>query len=244
MYLGGGLLTEGSRGARSTPLATTSPSSWGTGTPFDLAQVRRAVHATKITTQMAADAYLAALASPDPGQNQRPTAAAAEKLGASRGHISRLLSQARREGIEGLGPQRAATAQGGEGLMATPKKITLADGSVRYRIMFDIGRVGVIDEVTGEPKISKDGKPVTKRRQLTKTYDKKKDAQAELDRVAHQREQGHLRAAVEAHAGRDAGRLAGVRDLREGGGHPQQLRARAAARPGAAGEAPRPVDHA
>lgn len=81
---------------------------------FDFAQVRRAVHATKITTQMAADAYLAALASPDPGQNQRPTAAAAEKLGASRGHISRLLSQARREGIEGLGPQRPPRRKEGQ----------------------------------------------------------------------------------------------------------------------------------
>ena len=73
---------------------------------LDFAQMRRAVHATKITTQMAAEAYLAALASPDPGQNRRPTAAAAEKLGASRGHISRLLTQARREGLPGLGPSR------------------------------------------------------------------------------------------------------------------------------------------
>lgn len=82
---------------------------------LDFAQMRRAVHATKITTQMAADAYLAALASPDPEQNRRPTAAAAEKLGASRGHISRLLTQARREGLPGLGPSRAPRAGKGSG---------------------------------------------------------------------------------------------------------------------------------
>ena len=111
-YLGGGLVTKEIGRTENTvryelPI---TPADWD-----DFAQVRRAVHASKITTQMAADAYLAALASPDPSQNQRPTAAAAEKLGASRGHISRLLSQARREGIQGLGPQRPPRAKKGAG---------------------------------------------------------------------------------------------------------------------------------
>jgi hypothetical protein len=71
---------------------------------LDIAQLRRA---TRLTPELAAEAYKEALASADPEQNQRPTAAAAEKLGASRGHISRLLTEARRAGIEGLGPGRA-----------------------------------------------------------------------------------------------------------------------------------------
>lgn len=75
---------------------------------FNFGQMRRAVHATKITPEMAAEAYLEALASPDPEQNRRPTAAAADKLGASRGHISRLISEARKNGIPGLGPGRPA----------------------------------------------------------------------------------------------------------------------------------------
>lgn len=110
-YLGGGLLAkEAGRTDRTVAYDfPVVPDEWES---FDFAQVRRAVNTSKITTRMAADAYLAALASPDPAQNQRPTAAAAEKLGASRGHISRLLSQARREGIEGLGPQRAPRRKG------------------------------------------------------------------------------------------------------------------------------------
>lgn len=58
--------------------------------------------------------------------------------------------------------------------MSEPKKITLGDGSIRYRIVFDAGR----DPETG------------RRRQLTRTFGKKKDAQAELDRVGHQRAEG------------------------------------------------------
>ena len=104
-YRGGGLLWK-EAGRTEHTVGYDLPVMPGEWESLDFAQVRRAVHTTKITTQMAADAYLAALASPDRAQNQRPTAAAAEKLGASRGHISRLLSQARREGIAGLGPQR------------------------------------------------------------------------------------------------------------------------------------------
>ncbi|HMH92222.1 MAG TPA: hypothetical protein VK586_14195, partial [Streptosporangiaceae bacterium] len=72
---------------------------------FDIAQVRKA---TRLTPELAAAAYREALASADPDVRQAPTAATAKKLGASRGHVSRLLTQARRDGIEGLGPGRPA----------------------------------------------------------------------------------------------------------------------------------------
>lgn len=70
------------------------------------AEMRRAVREARITPEIAAEAYKEALASLDPEENRRPTAAAAEKLGVSRGYISGLLSQARKQGIEGLGPGR------------------------------------------------------------------------------------------------------------------------------------------
>jgi len=73
---------------------------------LDFAQIRRAVKAAKITPEMVASAYREAQASPDPGKNRRPTAAAAERLGISRGHASRLLTEARRKGLPGLGPTR------------------------------------------------------------------------------------------------------------------------------------------
>jgi hypothetical protein len=71
---------------------------------LDFAQRRRS---SQLTTELVAAFYREALASPDPGQNRRPTAAVAERLNASRGHVSRLLTQARREGQPGLGPSRA-----------------------------------------------------------------------------------------------------------------------------------------
>ncbi|HWG60271.1 MAG TPA: site-specific integrase [Streptosporangiaceae bacterium] len=58
--------------------------------------------------------------------------------------------------------------------MSKPKKVTLASGGVRWRIVVDAGR----DAATG------------KRRQLTRTYDRKKDADAELARVQHERNRG------------------------------------------------------
>lgn len=75
-----------------------------------VAQLRRQF---TITPEMAADAYKEALASPDPDISRRPTAAAADKLGASRGHVSRLVSQARDMGIEGLGQGRPARKRKG-----------------------------------------------------------------------------------------------------------------------------------
>lgn len=58
--------------------------------------------------------------------------------------------------------------------MSKPKKIVRGDGSVVYRIVFDAGR----DPKTG------------RRRQLTRTFDRQKDASAELARVQHQRVNG------------------------------------------------------
>jgi hypothetical protein len=67
------------------------------------AQMRRA---TRLSPEVAAEAYLEALASPDPEKNRKPTQAAADKLGISRGHAGRLITEARKKGIPGLGPGR------------------------------------------------------------------------------------------------------------------------------------------
>ena len=111
---GGGLITKPvartEHAVAYQPLTT--PEDWE---KLDYAQARRAIHTSKITPQMAATAYRDALASPDPDKNRRPTAAAADALGASRGHVSRLLTEARRLGIPGLGPSRPARAKTGEG---------------------------------------------------------------------------------------------------------------------------------
>jgi len=59
--------------------------------------------------------------------------------------------------------------------MADPiKRIELADGTVRYRFVVDIGR----DPVTG------------KRRQKTHTFDRKREAQAEYARIKHETAKG------------------------------------------------------
>ena len=58
--------------------------------------------------------------------------------------------------------------------MSKPKKIVRQDGSVVYRIVYDAGH----DPDTG------------KRKQITRTFDRKKDADAELARVTHQRATG------------------------------------------------------
>ncbi len=54
------------------------------------------------------------------------------------------------------------------------KKIALSNGKIRYRAMVDIGQ----DPVTG------------KRKQKTITEDLRKDVQAEIDRIRHQRRTG------------------------------------------------------
>lgn len=53
------------------------------------------------------------------------------------------------------------------------RKVTLADGTVRYRLVVDVGK-----DDSG------------KRRQLTRTFDKQKDARAELSRIRHQQDAG------------------------------------------------------
>jgi integrase len=59
--------------------------------------------------------------------------------------------------------------------MADPiKRVELRDGSVRYRFVVDIGR----DPDTG------------KRKQLTKTFDRKAEAKAEYARITHERDRG------------------------------------------------------
>ena len=53
------------------------------------------------------------------------------------------------------------------------RKITLTDGTIRYRLVVDIGT-----DDSG------------KRRQITRTYDRQKDARAELSRIRHQKAEG------------------------------------------------------
>lgn len=64
----------------------------------------------KVTAQQAADAYRDALV--NPATMRRATAAVGDTLGISRGYASRLLSEARKEGL--LGP--ATKGQAGEAL--------------------------------------------------------------------------------------------------------------------------------
>jgi integrase len=56
------------------------------------------------------------------------------------------------------------------------KKVTLTGGKVRWRFVVDVGR----DPATG------------RRRQITKTYDTKREAKAEYDRMRHQAREGTL----------------------------------------------------
>jgi hypothetical protein len=102
----GALLVVKETGRTESTVSYSPPMSSEDWDTFDVAQLRRAARAAALTPEMAAKAYREALASPDPRQNKRPTAAAAEKLGVSRGHVSRLVTQARHEGSPGLGPMR------------------------------------------------------------------------------------------------------------------------------------------
>jgi hypothetical protein len=68
-----------------------------------------------LTPQQVAEAYREALGSRDPDVRRQPTEATAARLGYSRGHISRMLTQARRKGLPGLGdmrPPRASSRSG------------------------------------------------------------------------------------------------------------------------------------
>ena len=64
------------------------------------------------TLHMVAEAYQEALADPDPEVFRKPTAAVAKRLHYSRGHISRLLTEARESKPPLLGP--AHTGRAGE----------------------------------------------------------------------------------------------------------------------------------
>ncbi len=90
--------------ARTERSVTHSPVDPGAWDIMDYAQRRRNA---QLTTEVVAAAYREALSSSDPEQSLRPTAAVAERLHASRGHISRLLTAARREGLPSLGPARS-----------------------------------------------------------------------------------------------------------------------------------------
>jgi hypothetical protein len=93
---------EVARTERSVTYSPVGPDAWDV---LDYAQRRRNA---QLTTEVVAAAYREALSSPNPRQSLRPTAAVAERLHASRGHISRLLTAGRREGLPGLGPARSA----------------------------------------------------------------------------------------------------------------------------------------
>lgn len=54
------------------------------------------------------------------------------------------------------------------------RKIVLKDGTVRYRLVVDVGHDG-----TG------------RRRQITRTFDRQKEARAELSRIRHQQAEGN-----------------------------------------------------
>ncbi|MEU8968059.1 tyrosine-type recombinase/integrase [Streptomyces monashensis] len=71
--------------------------------------------------------------------------------------------------------------------MADIKKIVLGSGKVRYRAVIDIGYEPKRDKATGEVVIDvATNKPVMKRKQLTITKDKRKDVEAEVDRIRGQ----------------------------------------------------------
>jgi hypothetical protein len=90
--LGAGLIVHVNRVTEhATSYGFASPADWDR---LDFAQRRRAA---QLTPELVAACYREALA--DPEQSRRPTAAVAERLHASRGHISRVLTAARRQGL-------------------------------------------------------------------------------------------------------------------------------------------------
>src|SRR3990170_4408968 len=76
--------------------------------------------------------------------------------------------------------------------MADPiKKITLKGGVTRYRFVVDAGYVPKKDKATGEVVTDPEtGKPVLQRKQLTCTFDTRKEALAEYSRIQHQKANG------------------------------------------------------
>lgn len=77
--------------------------------------------------------------------------------------------------------------------MAEIKKIVLGSGKVRYRTVIDVGYSPKTDPVSGEVIIDEaTGNPVMKRNQLTITKDKRKEVEAEVDRIRGQKANGTL----------------------------------------------------
>lgn len=76
--------------------------------------------------------------------------------------------------------------------MADPiKKITLKGGVTRYRFVVDAGYVPKKDKATGEVVTDPEtGKSVLQRKQLTCTFDTRKEALAEYSRIQHQKANG------------------------------------------------------
>lgn len=72
------------------------------------------------------------------------------------------------------------------------KKITLADGRVRYRFVIAVGKRPKIDKVSGKPVLKPDGAPVLVPDQRTMTFDRLTDARAEWARIKSERAQGVL----------------------------------------------------
>lgn len=96
----GGALLIAKRETEGGTTAISGPVSQGEWRDFEEAQALTEQRG-KITAETVADLYRDALASPDPSLNRRPTQAVADRLGISRGHASKLLTQARRDGLLG-----------------------------------------------------------------------------------------------------------------------------------------------
>lgn len=135
--VGGGLLiAKQETGPRVTKASgPVAPEKWE---EFEAAQ-ERSEQREKITTQLVADHYREAMASGDPTVNRRPTQAVADRLGVSRGHVSRLLTQARRQGVLG----KAQRGQAGELRfdLSTADGIQGAIGAIEAAAAEGIGRL-------------------------------------------------------------------------------------------------------
>ena len=100
-YHGGGMLVQPVR-RTSQMISFDFPPARGRLQAFEHGQRRGK---GSLTTTQVAELYREALRSPRE-ISSRPTEWVAEQLGYSRGHISRILTQARREGLPGLGDMR------------------------------------------------------------------------------------------------------------------------------------------
>lgn len=97
------------------------------------------------------------------------------------------------------------------------KKITLKDGTVKYRFVVDVGAKPKIDRATGKPVLGEDGRPLMARDQRTYTFAKLGEARAERARIISDRSKGTFVRPDKVTVGEviDAW-LAGKRNLRKG----------------------------